>query len=98
MDASSFRTNSVSHLWCVVQRFPRRYAASIRDENVPKGLACPKTSSATLLSSTTYDRSRSPSSESRNDAAISAHPRSVSGLSDERNCITSSKRSLIVSP
>ncbi|OWB28089.1 hypothetical protein XocBAI20_13230, partial [Xanthomonas oryzae pv. oryzicola] len=22
MDASSFRTNSVSHLWCVVQRFP----------------------------------------------------------------------------
>ncbi|WP_241243217.1 hypothetical protein [Xanthomonas oryzae] len=21
MDASSFRTNSVSHLWCVVQRF-----------------------------------------------------------------------------
>ncbi|AUJ12634.1 hypothetical protein BVV20_11130 [Xanthomonas oryzae pv. oryzae] len=23
MDASSFRTNSVSHLWCVVQRFPK---------------------------------------------------------------------------
>ncbi|AXQ10776.1 hypothetical protein BCR61_21560 [Xanthomonas oryzae pv. oryzae] len=24
MDASSFRTNSVSHLWCVVQRFLSR--------------------------------------------------------------------------
>ncbi|AXQ11483.1 hypothetical protein BCR61_12765 [Xanthomonas oryzae pv. oryzae] len=28
MDASSFRTNSVSHLWCVVQRFLNRWAKS----------------------------------------------------------------------
>ncbi|RBJ67883.1 hypothetical protein BRN90_08600 [Xanthomonas oryzae pv. oryzae] len=28
MDASSFRTNSVSHLWCVVQRFPKGWVIS----------------------------------------------------------------------
>ncbi|AUI89199.1 hypothetical protein BVV10_01380 [Xanthomonas oryzae pv. oryzae] len=30
MDASSFRTNSVSHLWCVVQRFPKDLAGPAR--------------------------------------------------------------------
>ncbi|RBH91955.1 hypothetical protein BRL93_09275 [Xanthomonas oryzae pv. oryzae] len=51
MDASSFRTNSVSHLWCVVQRFPSRLAPLIekwgnsdwvgQGRDIPHGNDCP---------------------------------------------------------
>ncbi|KGE50260.1 hypothetical protein GW15_0222235 [Xanthomonas axonopodis pv. vasculorum] len=56
MDASSFRTHSVAHLWCVVQRFPRLHllqvgqaGAGSREVNVVAAVAVIVNHAATLL-------------------------------------------------